>query len=135
MSVDERHRSCALRGRFRRLSKGLLDALVPREGLSLTREGFFYVVVSIVHRRPRQQVNLILLVFTLTAVCSWPRFSVVARCSDDCGSSGAPAYTFAGDPLLIDYSLENGRRWHAALAIFLGDSCFRSIALSRGPPR
>ena len=33
-----------------------------------------------------------------------------------------PAYVFSGDPLIIDYTLENGRRWFAALALFLEDS-------------
>ena len=33
-----------------------------------------------------------------------------------------PAYVFSGDPLVIDYTLENGRRWYAALAVFLEDS-------------
>ena len=32
-----------------------------------------------------------------------------------------PAYVFSGDPLVIDYTLENGRRWYAALAVFLED--------------
>ncbi len=43
MSVDEKLRSRRSRGRFRRLTQGLLDALWPREGLSLTREGLVYV--------------------------------------------------------------------------------------------
>ena len=33
-----------------------------------------------------------------------------------------PAYVFSGDPLVIDYTLENGRRWYAALALFVEDS-------------
>ena len=41
------------------------------------------------------------------------RLSVVRR---------VPAYVFSGDPLVIDYTLENGRRWYAALAVFLEDS-------------
>ena len=32
-----------------------------------------------------------------------------------------PAYVFSGDPLVIDYTVENGRRWFAALALFLED--------------
>ena len=31
-------------------------------------------------------------------------------------------YVFSGDPLVIDYTLENGRRWYGALAVFLEDS-------------
>ena len=70
-----------------------------------------------------QQVNLILLVFTLSAGpflasifggrTMLRRLSVVRR---------LPAYVFSGDPLVIDYTLENGRRWFAALAVFVEDS-------------
>ena len=70
-----------------------------------------------------QQVNLILLVFTLSAGpflasifggrAMLRRLSVLRR---------LPAYVFSGDPLVIDYTLENGRRWYAALALFLEDS-------------
>ncbi len=70
-----------------------------------------------------QQVNLILLVFTLAAgpfLASifggrpmLRRLTVVRR---------VPAYVFSGDPLVLDYALENGRRWYAALALFVEDS-------------
>jgi len=125
MSVDEKHRSRRSRGRFRRLTNGLLETLWPREGLSLTREGFIYVLVSVLllFAGLWQQVNLILLVFTLTAGpflasifggrSMLRRLRVLRR---------VPAYVFSGDPLIIDYTLENGRRWHAALALFLGES-------------
>ncbi len=33
-----------------------------------------------------------------------------------------PGYVFSGDPLVVDYTLENGRRWFAALAVFVEDS-------------
>ena len=70
-----------------------------------------------------QQVNLILLVSTLAAgpfLASWigsrallRRLSVLRR---------IPGYVFSGDPLVVDYTLENGRRWTAALAMFMEDS-------------
>ena len=41
------------------------------------------------------------------------RLSVVRR---------VPAYVFSGDPLVVNYTLENGRRWTAALALFMEDS-------------
>jgi uncharacterized protein (DUF58 family) len=125
MSVDEKLNSRRSRGRFRRLTRGLVDTLWPREGLSLTREGIFYVLVSVLllFAGLWQQVNLILLVFTLTAGpflasifggrSMLRRLRVLRR---------VPAYVFSGDPLIIDYTLENGRRWHAALALFLGDT-------------
>ncbi len=46
-------------------------------------------------------------------------------------SGACPAYVFSGDPLVIDYTLENGRRWYAALAVFIEDSLVpvdRSVA-------
>jgi uncharacterized protein (DUF58 family) len=125
MSVDQKPRSRRSRGWFRRLTKGLIETLWPREGLSLTREGFIYVLVSILllFAGLWQQVNLILLVFTLTAGpflasifggrSMLRRLRVLRRISP---------YVFSGDPLIIDYTLENGRRWHAALALFLGDT-------------
>ncbi len=69
------------------------------------------------------QVNLILLVFTLSAGpflasifggrAMLHRLSVQRR---------LPAYVFSGEPLVIDYTVENGRRWFAALAVFPGRS-------------
>ena len=41
------------------------------------------------------------------------RLSVVRR---------APAYVFSGDPFVVNYTLENDRRWMAALAMFMEDS-------------
>jgi uncharacterized protein (DUF58 family) len=125
MSVDERARNRGRRGRFRRLAKGVLGALGPTERSILTREGFFYFLVSLALLVAGliQQVNLILLVFTLAAgpfLASifggrpmLRRLTVVRR---------VPAYVFSGDPLVIDYALENGRRWYAALALFVEDS-------------
>jgi uncharacterized protein (DUF58 family) len=125
MSVDERAGARARGGRLRRFARGLLGALGPSERSILTREGFFYFLVSLallvaglIH-----QVNLILLVFTLAAgpfLASifggrpmLRRLSVMRR---------VPSYVFSGDPLVIDYALENGRRWYTALALFIEDS-------------
>ena len=70
-----------------------------------------------------QQVNLILLVFTLTAGPFFAsifggrsmlrRLRVLRR---------VPAYVFSGDPLVIDYTSKTAGAGHAALALFLGDS-------------
>jgi hypothetical protein len=69
MSVDERARNRGRRGRIRKLAKGVLGALGPTERSILTREGFFYFLVSLALLVAGliQQVNLILLVFTLAA--------------------------------------------------------------------
>ena len=103
----------------------MLGAVLPTERQILTREGFIYFLggVLLLAAGLWQQVNLILLVFTLSAGpflasifggrTMLRRLSVVRR---------LPAYVFSGDPLVIDYTLENGRRWFAALAVFLEDS-------------
>ena len=43
-----------------------------------------------------------------------------------------PAYVFSGDPLVVNYTLENGRRWTAALALFMEDSL---VPVDRSPRR
>src|SRR5262249_22317318 len=125
MSVEERAATRAHDGRLRRFARSLLGALGPTERSILTREGLLYFGVSLtlLFAGLLQQVNLILLVFTLAAGpflasifggrSMLRRLSVVRR---------APAYVFSGDPLVIDYALENGRRWETALALFIEDS-------------
>jgi uncharacterized protein (DUF58 family) len=70
-----------------------------------------------------QQVNLILLVFTLTA---GPVFASIfggrSMLRRLVPARRAPAYVFSGDPLSIDYVVSNGRRFSATLALFLEDS-------------
>ncbi len=123
MSADDRSRSREPRGLFRSLIRGLA-ALWPTQRQILTREGFIYFCVSVALLGAGlvQQVNLILLVFTLSAGpflssifggrAMLHRLDVQRR---------VPTYMFAGDPLFIEYTLENGRRWFAALALFIED--------------
>jgi uncharacterized protein (DUF58 family) len=123
MSVDDRSRSREPRGLFRWLIRGLA-AIWPTQRQILTREGFvyFWVSVALLAAGLVQQVNLILLVFTLSAGpflasifggrATLHRLDVQRR---------VPGYVFAGDPLYIEYALENGRRWFAALALFIED--------------
>jgi uncharacterized protein (DUF58 family) len=125
MSVDEKPWSRRPRGKVRRLSRRLLGALWPTQRQILTREGFIYFCmgVALLGAGLLHQVNLILLVFTLSAGpflasifggrTMLHRLSVQRR---------LPTYVFYGDPLIIDYTVENGRRWYAALALFLEDS-------------
>ena len=125
MSVDEKPRSRRPRGRILRLSRRLVDALWPTQRQILTREGFIYFCVSValLGGGLLHQVNLILLVFTLSAGpflasifggrTMLRRLNVQRR---------LPTYVFSGDRLIIDYTVENGRRWFAALALFLEDS-------------
>jgi len=124
MSVDEKPRSREPRGRVRQVIRGLLGALWPSQRQIPTREGWIYFCIgaTLLSAGLVQQVNLILLVFTLSAgplVASifggrtmLRRLSVQRR---------APPYVFSGDPLLIDYVLENDRRWYPALALFIED--------------
>jgi uncharacterized protein (DUF58 family) len=125
MSADEKARSPKSRGLVGRIARGLASALVPTERTIVTREGWCYfgVMSVLLAAGLYQQVNLILLVSTLAAgpfLTSWigsrallRRLSVVRR---------VPAYVFSGDPLVVNYTLENGRRWTAALALFMEDS-------------
>ena len=125
MSVDEKARSPKPHGLVGRIARGLASALVPTERTILTREGWCYfgVMSVLLAAGLYQQVNLILLVSTLAAgpfLTSWigsrallRRLSVVRR---------VPAYVFSGDPLVVNYTLENDRRWIAALALFMEDS-------------
>ena len=125
MNVEEKSRSPRSRSLVGRIAHGLLSALVPTERTILTREGsgYFVVMVVLLGAGLWQQVNLILLVSTLAAgpfLASWlggrallRRLSVIRR---------VPSYVFSGDPLVVDYTLENGRRWTAALALFMEDS-------------
>ena len=82
------------------------------------------------------QVNLILLVFTLSAGpflasifggrAMLHRLNVQRR---------LPPYVFSGEPLVIDYTVENGRRWFAALAVFLEDRLLPLDRSIRGADR
>jgi uncharacterized protein (DUF58 family) len=124
MSANGEARSRRPRRGIRRLTATFLGAVLPTERQILTREGFIYFLggVLLLAAGLWQQVNLILLVFTLSAGpflasifggrAMLRRLSVVRR---------LPAYVFSGDPLVIDYTLENGRRWYGALAVFLED--------------
>ena len=124
MSVDEKVRPVRSIGRAGRIARGLIQALVPTERTIVTREGlgYFLVMLVLLAAGMLQQINLILLVATTAAgpfVASWfgsramlRRLSVIRR---------SPGYVFAGDPLVVDYTLENGRRRMAALAVFVED--------------
>jgi uncharacterized protein (DUF58 family) len=125
MNGDEKPRSRRTKGRLGRMARGLLGLVWPNQRQILTREGFVYfcVAVALLGAGLLHQVNLILLVFTLSAGpflasifggrAMLNRLSVHRR---------LPPYVFAGEPLLIDYTVENGRRWFAALAVFLEDA-------------
>jgi uncharacterized protein (DUF58 family) len=141
MSIDEKPRLNASRGLLGRLARSLAHALVPTERTIMTREGYYYfgVMAILLTAGLFQQVNLILLVATLAAgpfLTSWigsrsllRRLSVIRR---------VPVYVFAGDPLVVDYTLENGKRFTAAIAMFMEDtlaSVDRAVATVALSPR
>ncbi len=111
--------------RFLSAARGVVGALWPSERSILTREGIYYVGVSLalLIAGLYQQVNLILLVFTLTAgpllASAFGGRSMLRRLTV---ARRLPPYVFSGDPLLIDYTVENSRRAYSSLAIFLEDS-------------
>jgi uncharacterized protein (DUF58 family) len=125
MNVDEKPRLREPRGRLRHATLGLLGALWPSQRQILTREGFiyFWIGLGLLTAGLYQQVNLILLVFTLSAgpflASIYGGRSMLRRLSVQ---RRIPTYVFSGDRLVIDYTLENGRRWFAALALFIEDS-------------
>jgi uncharacterized protein (DUF58 family) len=125
MSVNGKPRARGRRGGVRRFAQRVLGAVLPTERQILTREGLIYFAggVLLLFAGLYQQVNLILLVFTLSAgpflASIFGGRAMLRRLSV---SRRAPSYVFSGDPLVLDYTLENGRRWFASLAVFLEDS-------------
>ena len=69
MSVDGKFRSRRPRRGIRRFARRVLGAVMPTERQILTREGFYYFLggALLLAAGLWQQVNLILLVFTLSA--------------------------------------------------------------------
>ena len=83
-----------------------------------------YIIVWIVllSMGLNQQVNLILLVAGLAAGPVMASFVVSAAMLRKLRvTRRVPPYVFSGDPLNLDYTLENARRHAAALALFIED--------------
>lgn len=101
-----------------------MRGLWPTQRLRWTWEGVMYATVWVVLLLAglHQQLNLILLVAGLAAgpivasvvvsAAMLRRLSVVRR---------VPPYVFSGSVMAIDYTLENARRWNAALALIVED--------------
>jgi uncharacterized protein (DUF58 family) len=124
-SHDGRNHAAEARGgRLRRVGRSALAILMPTQRLSWTSEGLRYVAVwfILLVMGLNQQINLILLVAGLAAgPVAASLFVSAAMLRKLAISRRMPPYTFAGDPLHIDYTLANGRRWTAALALFVED--------------
>jgi uncharacterized protein (DUF58 family) len=117
-----------------RLVRRLFVGLWPTQRTSWTREGVGYLFIwfGLLCTGLYHQINLILLVAGLAAGPILSSFvSSAAMLRRLRVTRRVPAYVFADEPLALDYTLENDRRWAAALALVVEDDLVpmdRSIA-------
>ena len=124
------------RSPVRRLGRWLIWSLWPNQRLRWTREGVFYFFVwlGLLVTGLLQQINLILLVAGLAAGPMVGSIFVSASMLRKLRvSRRVPSYVFSGEPLSIDYTLENDRRWSAALALILDDDMVPADRSVSGP--
>jgi uncharacterized protein (DUF58 family) len=123
---------------LRRLVRATLRFFWPNQRMRLTKEGVYYVIVwgflLLIGRF--QQVNLILLVAGLAAGPIAASIFISAGMLRGLRvTRRLPPYMFAGNPLPIDYTLENSRRWTAALALEVADASTPVDRVLAGPDR
>jgi uncharacterized protein (DUF58 family) len=98
--------------------------LWPNQRLRWTREGLIYILLWLVLLAAglHEQINLILLLAGAAAgpIVGSILLSAAMLRKLEVGRH-APSYVFSGDPLNVDYTLANGRKRTAALAMFLED--------------
>jgi uncharacterized protein (DUF58 family) len=124
MSADGKGRGASSRGLLDRAARSTLQVLLPTQRQVWTREGILYVLAWLILLvlGLQHQVNLILLVAGLAFGPVVASFVVSAAMLRKLRvSRRVPPYVFSGDPLPLDYTLENFRRWTAALALFIED--------------
>lgn len=105
-------------------ARWLVRGLWPNQRLAVNREGVGYALIwlALLAMGLHQQNNMILLVAGLAAgPVAASIFVSAAMLRRLRTTRRAPTYLFAGEPLAIDYVLENDRRWAAALALTLED--------------
>lgn len=112
------------RGLFSKVSRWAMLSLWPTQRLLWTREGGVYILIwlGLLATGLYQQINLILLVAGLAAgpiVASI--FASAAMLRRLRVTRRVPSYIFSGELLQLDYSLENDRKWMAALALAVED--------------
>jgi uncharacterized protein (DUF58 family) len=135
-SVDDRPHDPPSMSRARRIARGLASVVLPTERTILTWEGRFYglAMAILLTAGVIQQINLILLVATLAsgplAASLFTSRAMLRRLKLQ---RRAPSYVFAGDALVIDYTLENERRRMAALALFIEDALTSADRSVSGP--
>jgi uncharacterized protein (DUF58 family) len=124
------------RSPLRKLARWLAFNLWPNHRLRWTREGvvYFGFWCCLLLAGLLQQINLILLVAGLAA---GPMVGSIFASSSMLKrlriSRRVPAYVFSGEPLSIDYTLDNDRRWSAALALILNDDMSPVDRVVSGP--
>jgi uncharacterized protein (DUF58 family) len=120
----EKARKVESRRTLRRLARRVALGLLPTQRLLWTREGVIYIIIWLLLLATGlyQQINLILLVAGLAAgPIVGSIFASAAMLRRLRITRRIPPYVFSGDPLPIDYTLENDRRWTAALALVIED--------------
>lgn len=109
--------------------------LWPDQKLKWTREGLYYlgIWVALLTVGLYQQLNMILLIAGLAA---GPLAASVVVSGSVLGKQRVarrvPRFSFAGDPLSIDYTLHNDRGWTAALAMTVEDEIVPADRLVSG---
>ncbi len=108
----------------RRLTRRVGRFFWPSQTIRITWEGKFYSVVwlGLMGIGLRLQINLILLTAALVfgpLFGSWFVSAAVLRGLK--ATRRVPPFAFAGEPMAVDYALENGRSWTAALALDVRD--------------
>jgi uncharacterized protein (DUF58 family) len=138
MSIEPRPRPGDSRRPLGRLARWVVSGLLPNQQLRWTREGTYYIAIwgVLLFAGLYQQVNLILLVAGVGAGPVVASFFVSAGMLRRLKASRRiPAYVFSGEPIRIEYTLQNDRHWTAGLALILRDDLApvdRSVAGSTG---
>src|SRR3954471_14830345 len=124
------------RGLFNKIAHWAMLSLWPTQRMLWTREGILYILIwlGLLVIGLSQQINLILLVAGLAAgpivasifasAAMLRRLRVMRR---------VPPYVFSGEPLLLDYTLENDRKWMAALPLLIEYALVPLDRLVSGP--
>jgi uncharacterized protein (DUF58 family) len=124
------------RSPLKRFTRWLIGILWPNQRLRWTREGLIYFAVwgGLLWVGLQQQINLILLISGLAAGPMVGSIFVSAGMLRRLKlTRRLPSYVFSGEPLLIDYSLDNDRRLTAALALIMTDEMIPDDRLVAGP--
>jgi uncharacterized protein (DUF58 family) len=124
------------RSPVRRFTRWVIGSLWPNQRLRWTREGVVYFIVwfGLLGVGLHQQINLILLIAGLAAGPMVGSIFVSAGMLRKLRiSRRVSSYVFSGDPLVIDYTLDNDRRLSAGLALILTDEMTPEDRLVTGP--